>query len=229
LNLTLPDTPPPSWGTKGSLIDAFGLRTVKLMKERNFAIFIIFSFLATIPFSMYWSYCSEFLLDQEFQYISVTMNLGQLAEMFFLVTVPFAIRKLGLRYTMVLGLLFLVVRYLSFYIGGALDASWYFFIGILVHGLIFGYFYLGGQIYIDKKAPEALRSQGQGFIFLVTFGLGLLSGNFVSGQIIDMFSSFTSDSRVYDWNSIWGITTLMSLSLLLLFVLLFKKEKKGNV
>ena len=81
------------------------------------------------------------------------MNWGGLAEMGCLLVVPRAIKKFGLRKVMIFGLIALVVRYLSFYIGGVINQNWMFYIGILIHGLIFGFFYLGGQIYIDKKAP----------------------------------------------------------------------------
>lgn len=222
MNLTLPKTPPPAKGQKGSLIDALGLRSLVLMKDRNFAIFIIVSFLAMIPFSMYWSYCSEFLLDQGFKYISITMNFGQLAEMFFVLTVPFIIRKTGLRMTMIIGLVVLSIRYLAFYVGGVAVQPSFYFVGILVHGIIYGYFFLGGQIYIDKKAPSELKAQAQGFIFLVTFGLGLLVGNFISRQIIEINSS----SGVYNWNSIWGITTVMSIGLGVLMMVFFRNEKE---
>jgi nucleoside transporter len=225
-NLFLPATPPSGKGKKTSVIDALGLRTVHLMKDRNFAVFIILSFLSMIPFSMYWSYCSEFLLDRNFEYISITMNIGQLAEMLFLLTVPFSIRKAGLRNTMIFGLVALLIRYVAFYTGSATDMSVFYLVGILVHGLIFGYFYLGGQIYIDQKAPAELKAQAQGFIFFVTFGLGLLVGNFISGQIIEYFSTTVNAARTYDWNSIWGITSVMSLSLLLTFTILFRNEKK---
>jgi nucleoside transporter len=220
-NFTLPNTPPAAKGQKGSLIDAFGLRTIQLMKDRNFAIFIIFSFLSLIPFAMYFSFFSEFLLSMNTKYISVTMNWGILAEMGFLLLVPVAIKKFGLRKVMISGLVALVIRYLSFYSGGLINQSWMYYVGILVHGLIFGFFYVGGQIYIDKKAPAELKSQAQGFIFLVTFGAGLLAGNFISSEIIAYYK--TSDG--YDWDAIWGITTLTSLALLLLFMLLFKNEK----
>lgn len=225
-NLFLPVTLPRGKGEKVSVVDALGLRTVQLMKDRNFALFIILSFLSMIPFSMYWSYCSEFLLDRNFQYISITMNIGQLAEMLFLLTVPFSIRKAGLRYTMIFGLVALLIRYVAFYSGSAMDMTVLYFIGILVHGLIFGFFYLGGQIYIDQKAPVELKAQAQGFIFFVTFGLGLLAGNFISGQIIEHYSDTVNLVRTYDWNNIWGITSAMSLALLLAFIVLFKNEKK---
>lgn len=225
MNLTLPKTPPPAKGQKGSVIDALGLRAISLMKDKNFAVFIIVSFLAMIPFSMYWSYCSEFLLDQGFKYISITMNWGQFAEMFFVLTVPFIIRKAGLRMTMIIGLIVLAIRYLAFYVGGVMDQSWFYFIGILVHGVIYGYFFLGGQIYIDKKAPSELRAQAQGFIFLVTFGLGLLAGNFISGKIIEM----NSGAGAYNWDTIWGITTILSIALAAIMMIFFRNgtaEKK---
>ena len=223
-NLTLPDTPPAGKGKKSSLIDAFGLGTVQLMKERNFAMFIIFSFLSMIPFAMYFSYFSEFLLNIKTQYITVTMNWGVLAEMGFMLLIPITIKKFGLRKVMILGLVALVVRYGSLYFGGLLSQLWLFYLGILVHGLIFGFFYVGGQIYMDKKTPPELKSQGQGFIFLVTFGLGLLAGILIDGQIIGFFHDYSSGVRIYDWDSIWGLTTIFSIVLLVAFISLFKDE-----
>jgi nucleoside transporter len=221
-NLFLPNTPPLAKGKKISLIDAFGLGTLKLMKDRNFSVFIIFSFLSLIPFAMYYSYFSEFLLNINTKYISVTMNWGVLAEMGFMLLIPVAIKKFGLRKVMIFGLIALVIRYLSLYTGGLIDQIWMYYIGILIHGLIFGFFFVGGQIYIDKKAPAELRSQAQGFIFLVTFGVGLLAGNLICGQIIHHYKSAAG----YNWDAIWGITTLLSSALLLLFILLFKDGEK---
>ena len=223
-NLTLPNTPPAGKGKKGSLIDVFGLGTIKLMKERNFALFIVFSFLSVIPFAMYFTYFSEFLLNIKIQYITVTMNWGVLAEMGFMLLIPIAIKKFGLRNVMILGLVALVVRYVSLYLGGVVNQQWLFYLGILVHGLIFGFFYVGGQIYMDKMTPGELKSQGQGFIFLVTFGLGLLVGNIIDGQVIGFFQDSSSGIRIYDWDSIWGLTSIFSIILLVAFIIFFKND-----
>jgi nucleoside transporter len=224
-NLTLPKTPPKAKGKKGSVIDAFGLGTLRLMKDKNFAIFIVLSFLSLIPFAMYFSYFSEFLLNIKTEFIAITINWGILAEMGFMLLVPVVIRKFGLRKAMILGLSAMVLRYLSLYVGVAIDQKWLYYIGILVHGLIFGFFYVGGQIYIDKKAPEELKAQAQGFIFLMTFGVGLLVGNLIDGGIISLFKETTGDITVYDWNSIWGVTTIFSVVILGAFALFVKDEK----
>jgi nucleoside transporter len=225
INLTLPDTPPAGKGKKGSVIDAFGLGTLRLMKDRNFALFIGLSFLSLIPFAMYFSYFSEFLLNIKTQFITITINWGILAEMGFILLVPPAIKKFGLRKVMILGLAAMVVRYLSLYIGGIIDQPWLYYIGILIHGLIFGFFYVGGQIYIDKKAPDELKAQAQGFIFLMTFGVGLLFGNIIDGGIISIYKNSSGGLNIYDWDSIWGFTTLFSVLLLLAFALFFKDDK----
>jgi nucleoside transporter len=228
-NLTLPDTPPLGKGKEASMMDTFGLGSWRLMKDNNFRNFIILSFLSMIPFAMYFSYFSEFLLNIKTRFITVTMNWGVLAEMGFMLLIPPAIKKLGIRKVMILGLSALVIRYAALWFGGAIEQPWLYYIGILVHGLIFGFFYVGGQIYIDKKAPDELRAQAQGFIFLVTYGLGLLAGNMICGEIIRIFSDHTNGERLYDWNSIWGITALMSVALLVAFVMLFRNDVKDKV
>jgi nucleoside transporter len=225
VNLTLPDTPPAGKGKKGSLIDAFGLGTLRLMKDRNFALFIVLSFLSLIPFAMYFSYFSEFLLNIKTQFITITINWGILAEMGFMLLVPPAIKKFGLRKVMILGLVAMVIRYSSLYLGGIIDQQWLFYIGILVHGLIFGFFYVGGQIYIDKRAPDELKAQAQGFIFLMTFGVGLLAGNLIDGGIIGLFKDSSGGINIYDWDKIWGLTTLFSIILLIVFAIFIKEDK----
>jgi len=226
LNLSLPETAPAGKGTKGNFADAFGLRTLRFLSDKNFAAFIILSFLSVMPFSLYWSYCSEFLLDRGFEFITVTMNTGQVAEMLIMLSIPFMLSKFGLRKTMILGLLAMVVRYAAFYLGVKFDASMTYFLGILVHGFIIGYFYTAGQIYVDKKMPPELKAQGQGFIFLVTWGAGLLISNFIARQIIDYYTEINESVKVYDWTSIWGITTIISAILMIAFVIFFRNTRE---
>ena len=224
LALTLPNTAPPAKGQPMSVIDALGLRALSLMKDRNFAAFILISFLAMIPFTIYWSYCSVFLEAQGFKYITITMNWGQFAEMFLMLLVTVALTKMGVKWAMAIGLLALVLRYVAFYLGGAFGIDALYFVGILVHGIIFGFFFVGGQIYIARKAPKEIQAQAQGFIFLVTFGLGLLVGNFANGALIDHYTTVVNFVKVYDWKTIWAITTGLTVVLLVLFLLLFNDD-----
>ena len=189
LNTTLPDTPPPSKGKEASIIDALGLRALTLMKDFNFALFIIISMLVMIPFTIYFSFGSQFLQDQGFEYITVTMNWGQLVEIFLMLLVPFALAKFGVKKTMLIGLAALLARYVSFWGGGMLNQNSLYFLGILVHGIIFGFFFVGGQVYVDKKAPPEIRAQAQGLIVLICFGIGMLIGTYGNAAMIDSMSA----------------------------------------
>jgi len=230
--LTLPNTPPPAKGQKASIVDALGLRAFSLMKDPGFLIFIVVSTLVMIPFTIYWVYCSVFLKDQGFNYITVTMNWGQCVEMFAMLLVPLALVKLGIKWTMVVGLFALVVRYALFLGGDTLGLPWMYFGAILVHGVIFGFFFVGGQIYVDKKAPKELRAQAQGLLFLITFGVGQLAGTFINGWLIEAYSTTvgTGDAAVttYKWGPIWQITVASSAVLMLALIVFFrvKSEKK---
>jgi nucleoside transporter len=228
VNLTLPKTPPPAKGKKVSIKEALGLGSIGMMKDRNFSIFVVLSFLFMIPFAIYFSYCSEFLLDKGFKYITFTMNLGQVVEMALLLTIPFLINKTGLRNVLLFGLVALLIRYIAFYFGGTQDQSWMYFIGILLHGAIFGYFFVGGQIYINNMAPQHLRAQTQGFYFLITMGAGMLIGNFFNGWLIKATMDISETGSQYNWDKVWAITTLLSFIVLTAFILFFRIKEKKN-
>lgn len=150
-NLGLPDTPPLAKGQRAAFIDIMGFKSIKLMKNRNFAVFIILSFFAMIPFYMYWSYFSEFLADSGFQFISITMNMGQLLEMFLLLAVPVSIKKFGLRNTMIIGLGALIIRYTSLIFADGDMQLPFILVSVFVHGIIFGFFCLGGRYILTGK------------------------------------------------------------------------------
>ena len=227
-NLTLPNTPPPSKGQEASIVDAFGLRALVLLKDFNFALFCIISLLVMIPFTIYWTYCSEFLQDRGFEFITITMNWGQFGEMFFMLLVPLAIARIGIKWTMAVGLIASLVRYVAFLSGGMFDNTSLYFVAILVHGIIFGFFFVGGQVYVDKKAPKEIRAQAQGLIVLICYGIGMLVGNFFNGKLISHYMTETIvdgvAQKVYNWNAIWAITTVISIVLLAAFCLIFHND-----
>jgi nucleoside transporter len=223
--LALPHTPPPAKGQPASVVDALGLRSLSLMKDPQFAVFMMCYFLVMIPFSIYWSFFSDFLIAKGFDLVTITMNWGQVAEMFFMLAVPLVIARVGVKWAMTIGLGMLVVRYASLLLGEMYVWSPLYFLAILVHGLIFGFFFVGGQIYVDRKAPKEMKAQAQGFLFLAGFGLGLLVGNYVNGLLLD---HYTNSEGAVNWQPVWTITTICSAVLFVLFMLVFHDNPKGE-
>ena len=219
--LALPHTPPPAKGQKTSIIDVMGLRSLVLLKDWHFAVLILGTLIATIPFSAHWTYGSAFLEAKGFKYLTVTMNWGQLVEIFLMLLVPLAIARFGLKWTVVLGLVALVVRYVTLALGNNYEQEPLYYTAILVHGIIFGFFYVGGQIYVDRKAPKEMKAQAQGLLFLI-FGVGLLVGNFANGWLIEANTVIEGAEKIIDWQPMWLANTVISAVLLVLFVLLFR-------
>jgi len=148
----------------------------------------------------------------------VTMNWGQAVEMFAMLLVPVALAKFGVKWTMVVGLLAMVVRYVFFWGGDAWSQQWMYYGAILVHGVIFGFFFVGGQVYVSKKAPKQLQAQAQGLLFLITFGIGMLAGNFINEWLIKAYTR----NGVHEWRQIWLITVACSAALVLAMALFFR-------
>ncbi|MCW5964398.1 MAG: MFS transporter [Bryobacterales bacterium] len=222
LNLTLPDTPPPAKGKESSLVDALGLRALTLLKDRNFAIFILISLLTMIPFTLYFSLGSQFFESQGFRQVTATMNLGQFVEIFLMVLVPLALTRWGVKWTMIAGLGALAVRYFALWGGVAMDQVGLYYVAILVHGLIFGFFFVGGQVYADRKAPPEIRAQAQGLIVLICFGIGMLLGTFGSVELIDRY---TTDG-VCDWKPVFAIMAFASAALVVALFAFYRDDAK---
>jgi len=217
----LPHTPPPAKGRKAAVIDVMGLRSLALMKNWHFAVLVVGYLLATIPFSAHWTYGGAFLEAKAFKYITVTMNYGQFVEMFLMLLVPAAIARFGLRWTMVLGLLALLVRYGAYALGNNYSVDALYYTAILVHGIIFGFFYVGAQIYVDRKAPKEMKAQAQGLLFLL-FGVGLLLGNFFNGWLIDRSTVLEGAAKVVNWQPLWNTNTAISAVLVLVLAAMFR-------
>ena len=219
LNLRLPHTPPSVDKSAGiSVMDITGFSAFSLMKDKNYRAFMILTFLAIIPFNLYHVYGSMILADEQVQNITVTLNLGQLAEMFFLVITTWILIKSGIKNTLIFGMIALVVRYASFYLGAETGQQWFYYIGIIVHGLIFGLFFVGGQVYTDNVAPKEMKAQAQGLLFFLVWGIGFLIGTLWNGWLIGLFR----DGDKCDWPVVFAISTIFSFILLILFALLFK-------
>jgi len=119
---------------------------------------------------------------------------------------------------MLLGLLALLIQYIALYSGIELHQQWIYYIGLLPHGLIFGLFYIAGQVYTDKVVPKELKAQAQGFLSFVTWGAGFLAGNLINGWMVDYFKN----NYQTDWSLLFLIASLFTVMIMVLFFLFFK-------
>ena len=222
----LPHTPPAKLGHKVQLRDILGLDALQLMKERSFAIFVLGSFLVCIPLQFYYAFTNPFLNELGMTNTAGIQSLGQVSEIGFMLVMPFFFVRLGVKNMLLVGMAAWVARYVLFAMGDTGPGLWMLYVGILLHGICYDFFFVTGQIYVDKKAPIQMRAAAQGFIYFVTLGVGMFIGSYLSGIIVDAYKTPTG----HDWYSVWLIPAAMALGVLVLFAIFFdyRDERKAE-
>jgi nucleoside transporter len=227
--LSLPPTPPQAAGQKVTVRAILGLDTLSLLRDRSFALFAISSLLICIPLSFYYAFAGKFLADSGMTNIAGKMTLGQVSEIFFMLVMPFFFKRLGVKRMLLAGMLCWVLRYLLFATGNSSSLVGLLYLGILLHGICYDFFFVTGQIYIEQRAPESLRASAQGFITFITLGLGMVIGTQLSGWIAGTYTRVNETGQTVNrWPAIWLIPALMALIVAIVFAFGFKPPKNKD-
>jgi len=222
-SFTLPKTPPTQ--TKGERItisDILGLDALKLLKERNFLVFFISSILICVPLAFYYQNLSLFLTENGVEDSTAWTIVGQISEISFMLLLPWFFRKYGFKKTILAGMLAWALRYVLFAFGDGGNMFFAVIVGIVLHGICYDFFFVSGQIYTDSKAGEKIKSAAQGLITLATYGLGMLIGFYIAGQITD---ANALEDGGHAWKAIWTFPAIFAAIVFVIFALLFKNEK----
>jgi nucleoside transporter len=221
-SFTLPDTPPSKKEGKVTMSEILGLDALSLLKDKNFFIFFLSSMLICIPLAFYYQETNKFLNELKISGAAAKMSMGQMSELLFMIIMPWFFRRLGVKKMLLFGMLAWVIRYLLFGFGDAGSGIWLLYIGIILHGICYDFFFVTGQIYTDERAGEKNRAAAQGMITLATYGLGMLIGFWVAGMVSEQYK--TTDGHA--WNNIWMVPAAIAAAVTILFLLLFKDPKK---
>jgi nucleoside transporter len=212
-SFTLPATPPQrAAGESVTMREMLGLDALALLKDRNFLVFFVSSILICIPLAFYYQHANQFLTEIQVANATGKQTIGQMSEVLFMLLVPFFL---------LVGMLAWAVRYLMFAYGNAGDLVFLLLVGIALHGVCYDFFFVSGQVFTDSKAGPKFKSAAQGLITLATYGLGMLIGFWVAGQLTDMYAV----NGAHDWRSIWIFPAVFAAAVAVLFSWLFKNEK----
>lgn len=223
---TLPDTPPLARGSEFRWQHVIPLESIRLLRRRSMAVFALASLLICIPLQFYYAFTNLYLNEIGIHNAAGKMTGGQMSEVLCMLLIPWFFRRLGVKYMLALGMLAWVVRYVAFAFGNADGLMWMLWLGIVLHGICFDFFFVVGQIYIDREAPPTLRAATQGLITFLTYGAGMFIGAWLSGRVVDAYSAAAAGGALtHDWQAIWLFAGICAGVVLVLFLLAFSDKE----
>ncbi len=189
-SFTLPHRAPPLAGVPVRARGILGIDALRQLGGGSFLVFVAASLLVSIPLAAYYAYAPVFVNAAGLDSPAFRMSFGQMSEVLFMLAMPLFFARLGVKWMLLVGMLAWVLRYTLFALAAPDGVAWMIMGGILLHGICYDFFFVTGQIYVDKRAPVAIRGQAQGFLVLVTQGIGLgLGAQIVQKLIVNKYKA----------------------------------------
>ena len=223
-SLTLPNTPAPAKGLPVKVRDLFCADAFALLKVRHFFVFSLCATLISVPLGTYYAYTASFLADAGVGDVSTAMSFGQMSEIFFMLVIPFLFRRLGVKYMLLIGMCAWFVRYAFFALGISEEGRFLLYLGILLHGVCYDFFFVVGFIYTDRIAGEKVKGQAQSMIVMFTYGIGMLLGSQISGALYNRLVAGQTVPQA--WTTFWWIPAVAAAVIALIFLFSFKYDDK---
>jgi len=225
-----------------SLVDRLGLRAFALFKNKNMAIFFIFSMLLGAALQITNSFGDLFLSSFASipEYIDsfgvkhsvVLLSISQISETLFILAIPFFLKRFGIKYVMLISMVAWFLRFSLFGLGDPGDGIWMLILSMIVYGMAFDFFNISGSLYVEQSTTSDIRASAQGLFMFMTNGLGALFGSYAAGAVVNKFTRIEQfgDSfyRVGDWPTVWFIFAGYALIIAVVFAFVFKHKHNRN-
>lgn len=230
---TMPACPPSNKGKKGSVVSALGLDAFVLFKQTKMAIFFVFAMLLGAALQITNTFGSSFLDSFKNTYPdafgvkhpNILISISQISETLFILTIPFFLRKFGIKKVMLISMFAWVLRFGLFGVGNPGGGLMLLILSMIVYGMAFDFFNISGSLFVEKEADVNIRASAQGLFMLMTNGVGAYLGGFFSGRVVDYFTktdAATGNVLSRDWSNIWFTFAAYALILGLIFPFVFK-------
>lgn len=223
---TMPACPPAKLQQKKGILSSLGLDAFVLFRNKKMLIFFIFSMLLGAALQITNALGGAFLDDFKANYAdsfgvqhpNLLLSISQMSETLFILTIPFFLKRFGIKMVMLMSIFAWVLRFGLFAIGNPGSGLSLLILSMIIYGMAFDFFNISGSLFVEKEANVNIRASAQGLFMLMTNGIGAFLGTWVSGFVVDFF---TSDG-VKDWSKIWISFASYALLLGLVFPLVFR-------
>jgi len=231
---TLPNCPPLGKSTTKSKNNKFLSQAFTLIRDKRFAIFLLFAMGMGAALQLTNMYGTPFLNDFNsmelyknsltVKYPAMIMSISQISETLFILTIPFFMKKFGIKKVILFSIIAWVLRFGLFSFGNPGDGLWMIVLSCIIYGMAFDFFNVSGSLYIEQNVSPNIRSSAQGMFTMMVNGIGAVLGSLISGYAIQKFYIIDNITQQKDWSGIWMSFTIYSIILGILFVIFFREN-----
>ncbi len=236
-SFTLPKCPPArSIAKDASIIEQLGLNAFKLFAKYKMALFFLFSMFLGAALQLTNMYGDVFLNDfgkvtryQDsfvIKYSTIIMSISQISETVFILTIPFFLKKFGIKKVMLFSMIAWVLRFGLFSYGNPEEGLWMIILSCIVYGMAFDFFNISGSLFVETTTDSKIRSSAQGLFMMMTNGVGAFLGSKISGWMIDKY--YTTAGGDKEWQGIWLTFAIYALIVAVLFAVFFRHKHNPN-
>ncbi|WP_031456564.1 nucleoside permease [Flavobacterium chungangense] len=225
---TLPDVPAENKNSNQSLTSKFGLDSFVLFKQKKMAIFFVFAMLLGAALQITNMFGDTFIRDfgsnPEYQgtfgveHSVFIISLSQISETLFILTIPFFLKRFGIKQVMIFSMIAWVLRFALFGIGNPGSGVIFLILSMIVYGMAFDFFNISGSLFVEKQTDSKIRSSAQGLFMLMTNGIGAIIGGELAGRTV---SYFTIGNKI-QWPNVWFSFAAYAFVIAIAFAILFK-------
>jgi nucleoside transporter len=216
-SLALPHTPPRQGAEAGDKLawrEALGF----LFSTPFLLVLFIVTFIDSTVHNGYFLMTGGFLskIGVHAENIMPVMSIGQVAEILTMAALGLALKKLGWKWTMIVGVLGHVARFLVF---ALLHDQIALIVAVQVlHGICYAFFFATLYIFIDVAFPKDVRTSAQGLFNLLVLGLGDLAAKWLFIPLQDHYTA----NGVTDYRSLFLVPAGLGVVALLLLLAAFR-------
>ena len=233
---TLPNCPCNASSAEGqTMAERFGLDAFKLFKDRQMAIFFIFSMLLGValqitngfanPFISHFKEVPEFAQTWGARNANALISISQVSETLGILLIPIVMKIFGIKRVMLIAMFAWVLRFGLFGAGNPGSGVWMLILSMIVYGVAFDFFNISGALYTNMRTSEKLQNSAQGLFMLMTNGIGATIGTLSAQAVVN---HFVYNAAEPDWSAAWYVFAAYAMVVAILFMFLFKEPKDSN-
>ena len=233
---TLPNCPcNATTGQNQTLAERFGLDAFKLFKDKQMAIFFIFSMLLGValqitngfanPFISHFKEVPEFANSWGAQNANALISISQISETLGILLIPIAMKLFGIKRVMLIAMFAWVLRFGLFGAGDTGSGVWMLILSMIVYGVAFDFFNISGALYTNMRTSDKLQNSAQGLFMLMTNGIGATIGT-LGAQVV--VNHFVYNAAEPNWSAAWYTFAIYAVVVAVLFMILFKEPKDNT-